>query len=266
MQAPRRPGIPRTLGLRARGDDAFIIAGAGSFAGEHEYRNLMLESTQMNIVLIVSAALCWAAILFLGFLILGVMRSVELLRWEMQEWRAITPTRLGRSGLKPGKKAPDFTLPSVVGPEVSLSTLVGRKVFLVFVQTGCGPCHAVVPDLNKLHRKGQIQVLAINNAEPDAARKWTDEAAAEFPVLVQEAWKVSKRYQVMATPFGFVIDEKGVITSTGIVNNKQQIGFVLDGRRPGGSADHIEAETGATDAAESNGSESHSQPKEVAHA
>jgi methylamine dehydrogenase accessory protein MauD len=218
----------------------------------------------MNIALLVSAVLCWLAVLFLGFLLLGLMRSIEMLRWEIQELRAITPSRLGRGGLKPGKKAPDFTLPSVVGPEVSLSTYAGKKVFLVFVQTGCGPCHAVVPHLNRLHRKGEIQLLAINNAEPAAARKWAAEAGAEFPVLVQEAWKISKRYQVMATPFGFAIDEKGVITSTGIVNNKQQIGFVLDGRRAGTGGEHAEAEASGADGAESNGSKSHSHSKEVA--
>jgi methylamine dehydrogenase accessory protein MauD len=219
----------------------------------------------MNIALLALVILAWAGVLFVGFLILGVMRSVDILRWEIQELRAITPSRLGRGGLKPGKKAPDFTLPSVVGPEISLAAYAGKKLFLVFLQTGCGPCHAVVPDLNKLHRKGDVQVVAINNAEPKPAREWVEKVQAEFPVLLQEAWRVSKRYQVLATPFAFAINEKGVVTSSGIVNNKQQIGFILDGRRAGAAAVPIEPEAGDSDAAESNGSESHSQSKEVAH-
>ena len=226
----------------------------------------------MIITLLVSSVLLWLALLFVAFIMLGALRAtdqlrgqMELLRWQLEELKAITPVRLGRGGLKPGKKAPDFKLPSAVGPEVALSAYAGRKL-LVFVQTGCGPCHAVVPDLNRLHQQGKVPVLAIINAEPEAARKWASETGAEFPVLMQEAWKVSKRYEVMATPFAFLINEKGVIASKGIVNSKEQIGFVLSGRRDGAKAEHEEAESPSeSETVESNGSESHSHAKELEH-
>jgi methylamine dehydrogenase accessory protein MauD len=219
----------------------------------------------MTIALLVSTVVLCIMFLFLGFLMLGVFRSMEILRWEMQQLQATTPRRLGRSGLNPGKKAPDFKLPTVTGTEVTLSAHAGRKVFLVFVQTGCGPCGAVVPDLNRMHREGKYQLLVVNNADLDKARKWLNDVNAEFPVLLQEGWKVSKRYQVMATPFAFVIDEKGVITSKGIVNSSRQIGFVLDGRKDGAEAEHGEEEAGAKDRVESNGSESTVHAKEVSH-
>lgn len=140
------------------------------------------------------------------------------------------PSRIGRSGLKPGKKAPDFTLPSVAGGEITLADYASRQVLLVFVQTGCSPCHSIVPELNRLVRSGELQVLAINNSDPEAVENWAREVGAAFPVLVQEHWSISKRYEVFATPFAFLIDEKGMIASKGIVNSKQHIGFMLDRR------------------------------------
>jgi hypothetical protein len=61
----------------------------------------------------------WVVVLFLGFLLLGALRAVALLRWRLEQLEATTPSRLGRSGLRIGKKAPDFTLPGISGaPDV----------------------------------------------------------------------------------------------------------------------------------------------------
>jgi thiol-disulfide isomerase/thioredoxin len=116
----------------------------------------------------------------------------------------------------------------VEGEEVSLADFAGRRTLLVFVQSGCGPCHDIVPELNRLQQSGQLQVVVINSAEPDAAREWVQETHAEFPVLIQERWEVSKKYQVFATPFAFPINERGLITAAGIVSSKQYLGYLLD--------------------------------------
>ena len=124
----------------------------------------------------------WLVVLVLGFLLLGALRALGLLRWRLEQLEAATPTRTGRSGLKPGKKAPDFTLPCASGGEVSLHDFAGRRVFLVFTMSGCKPCHRIIPELNKLQRGGDIQVLVVNNGEPEATRQWAAEARASFPV------------------------------------------------------------------------------------
>jgi methylamine dehydrogenase accessory protein MauD len=178
----------------------------------------------------------------LGFLLLGTLRSLGLLRWRLEQLEATTPKRLGRDGLKRGKKAPDFTLPSASGPEVSLHDFAGRKVLLVFTQAGCSPCHAIVPELNRL-RGDDCQVLVVNNGDVAATRQWADELKPRFPVLVQENFSVSKRYEVFATPFAFLIDERGVIRSKGIINTRQHIGFVLSGAGDAATNGQAEPET-----------------------
>jgi methylamine dehydrogenase accessory protein MauD len=185
----------------------------------------------MSIFLLISAVGLWLVVLLQGFLLLGALRSVALLRWRLEQLEATTPRRPGRDGLKRGKKAPDFTLRSAAGPDVALHDFAGHRVLLVFTQSGCAPCHAIVPELNGLGE--DVQVLVVNNGNADATRQWANEVKPRFPVLVQERFSVSKRYEVFATPFAFLIDERGVIRSKGIIHHKQHIGFVLSGAGEG---------------------------------
>lgn len=226
---------------------------------------MLSEWSWLNVFGLASSVLLWGVVLFLGFLLLGTLRALGLLKWRLEQLEATTPSRLGRSGLKPGKKAPDFTLPSVAGGEVALHDFAGRQVLLVFTQTGCGPCQHIMPELNRLQGDGHPQVLVVNNGDLEATRKWAAELPAHFPVLVQERLSLSKRYEVFATPFAFLINEKGVITSTGIINNKQHIGFVLAGRRDGAKEVYVETEADGAEGAESENNHSSSKPQEVSH-
>ena len=215
----------------------------------------------MNIVLLV-------AVLGLAFLVLGALRALGVLTWRLDQMEAMRPSRIGREGLKVGRKAPDFTLPAVnCSPHApreepnrtsgtvregahlaerdgygmqSLSDFSGRKLLLVLTQSGCGPCMEIVPELNRLHAAGQQQVLVVNNGDAEATRQWVAETKARFPVLSQEKFAISKRYEVFVTPFAFLIDEQGIITSKGIAGSREYLGYVLSGagNRPG----HDEAE------------------------
>jgi peroxiredoxin len=185
----------------------------------------------MNVILVTSIVAVSAITLFLGFLVLGTLRGIALVNWRLDQLEATTPNRMNRTGLSSGRAAPDFSLPDVTGTRIALADFAGRDLLLVFVQAGCSHCHAIVPELNRLQRSGRLQVLAVNHADPDAARSWARQAGASFPVLVQEEWDVSRQYEVFATPFAFVIDARGIIASKGIVNSAQQIGFVLSRRQ-----------------------------------
>jgi methylamine dehydrogenase accessory protein MauD len=217
----------------------------------------------MSIIWILSNVVLWVVVLFLGFLLLGTLRALEFLRWQMEQLAATMPRRLGRDGLKPGKKAPDFTLPSANGTDISLRDFAGRKVFLVFTQSGCSPCKAIVPALNLL--SPACQVLVINNGDAVATRKWSHEVGARFPVLAQTQLSTSKKYEVYATPFAFLIDEKGVIVSKGIINNRQHIRYVLWSERAGDRRGHAVMDTSAEQDRDSNQSVPHLLSTEVSH-
>jgi peroxiredoxin len=212
----------------------------------------------MSIFWPLSVVILWAVVLFLVFLVLGTLRTLGLLSWRLEQLEATTPKHLGRDGLKPGKRAPDFTLPcanvgrifnpprwienpSYETTDLSLHDFGGRKVLLVFTQSGCGPCRTVIPELNRLER-GDTRVLVVSNGDLETTRKWSAEVGARFPVLAQDKFSISKKYEVFATPFAFLIDDTGVIVSKGIINNRRNIRYVLSGTRVPGSNGHVVAE------------------------
>jgi methylamine dehydrogenase accessory protein MauD len=216
---------------------------------------------------VVSYILLWFIVGFLGFLLLGTLRAVGLLRWRIEQLEATTPSRLGRSGLKPGKKAPDFTLPSVQQSQVSLHDFAGRRTLLVFTQDGCGPCRNIMPGLNRLQaKKGDPQILVVNRGDLDATRKLAADVRAEFPVLVEDGLKTAKQYEVFATPFAFLINEKGIIVSRGIVNNQEHIGFVLSDEQDPSKVAPVELDASETEKGNWGDSRSNTNLKEVADA
>jgi methylamine dehydrogenase accessory protein MauD len=204
----------------------------------------------MNIFWLVATLVLWLVVLFLAFVLWGALRALALLRWRLEQLEATTPRRNGRSGLRPGQKAPDFTLPTSSGGEVTLHHYANRKLLLVFMQPGCSSCHPITPELNRLHRAGEIQVLVIHNGDSKAVQGWIKQYQPVCPVALQGRLAVSRRYEVFATPFAFLIDEGGVIAARGIVSTKQYLGFVLT---RAGHQDHA-GDSGGESAEESQGS------------
>ena len=110
---------------------------------------------------------------------------------------------------------------------MSLYRYANRKLLLVFMQPGCGPCHGIVPALNRLNDVGEVQVLVIHNGATEAVREWIKKNQPHFSVAVQDHFGLSNRYEAFATPFAFLIDERGMIAARGFVSRKQYLGFVL---------------------------------------
>jgi methylamine dehydrogenase accessory protein MauD len=200
----------------------------------------------MNVIWWASSVALWLVVLFLGVLLWGALQALGRLRWRLEQLEATTPNRVGRQGLRAGRKAPDFTLPDVDSNPVSLHDFLGRKVLLVFTQAGCSPCRDIVPELSRLQTNGDVFVLVVNNGDRDTVRQWSVEVQACFPVLAQERFTLSRRYEVFATPFAFLIDEQGVIASKGLSSNGQHLRFVLAG--DGANSGHAEEEPAGTEA------------------
>jgi peroxiredoxin len=55
--------------------------------------------------------------------------------------------------------------------------------------------------------------VAVSRGDLEANRRKAEEQGIEFPVVLQNGWRVSKQYGIFATPVAFLIDEKGVIAA-----------------------------------------------------
>jgi len=109
--------------------------------------------------------------------------------------------------------APDFTLQSRSGEQVSLSDLRGNVVMINFWATWCGPCRQEMPHLEALHQRYSglgFTILGINVEEDSSlSGKFLAETPVTFPVLFDPANGVSELYDVVAMPSTVIVDRKG---------------------------------------------------------
>jgi len=125
--------------------------------------------------------------------------------------KPLSQSRIERNGLKPGTPAPEFTLTDVHGRRISLLQYRGRRVLLVFSDPHCGPCNDLAPQLVRAARshENKTSIILVGRGDFEQNRQKADAHGFEFPVVVQDRWKLSRKYGIFATPVAFLIDEEG---------------------------------------------------------
>jgi len=129
--------------------------------------------------------------------------------------------------LKEGDIAPDFSLPSSLGKNVSLKDYRGKKIILYFYPKddtpGCTKEACSFRDDLKKFEKSKSVILGVSADDLDSHQKFITKYSLSFPLLSDTNTKVSKAYGVykLKNMYGkqywgierttFLIDEKGKI-------------------------------------------------------
>jgi peroxiredoxin len=154
-------------------------------------------------------------------------RAAVLNRW-------LVLSGVGGRGLKAGTPAPVFQLPDLEGRTISLAEYRGKRVLLFFSDPQCGPCDELAPHLVRLHREGAkdgLGVMVVGRGSAEENRRKAEQHGMQFPVLLQDRkWKVSKAYEILATPVAFLIGEDGVIARDAAVGREAIMALVRNGR------------------------------------
>jgi cytochrome c biogenesis protein CcmG/thiol:disulfide interchange protein DsbE len=133
--------------------------------------------------------------------------------------RAAGEEAMARSDRPPspqvGFAAPDFTLETLEGETVNLSDLRGQVVLINFWATWCPPCRAEMPAIQRVYDEYHDQdftVLAVDVQEGEAqVTAFVEERGLTFPILMDGDGSVTARYQVLAMPSTFFLDQAGVV-------------------------------------------------------
>ena len=130
-----------------------------------------------------------------------------------------------------GKEAPDFTLQSMDGKEVKLSDFKGKKVYLKFWASWCGPCKKSMPELMKLAEKGDrdFEILTViapgiqGEKTVEQFPQWFQEQGyKDIPVLYDTKATTFQAYQIRSIPTEYLIDSQGKIGKIqfGVISNE----------------------------------------------
>ena len=117
------------------------------------------------------------------------------------------------AAITPSAGAPDFTLPSLGGPNLRLQEQRGQVVMVNFWATWCGPCRVEMPHLSRLYDKYRgsgFVVFAVNiDEDPRKAASVAAQLGMRFPVLLDTDKKVSRMYDLSTMPSTILIDRDG---------------------------------------------------------
>ncbi|HID54487.1 MAG TPA: TlpA family protein disulfide reductase [Anaerolineae bacterium] len=138
-------------------------------------------------------------------------------------WIGLTavPSAATTGGLIPSPRAgflaPDFTLETTAGEQITLSDLRGQVVVINLWTSWCPPCRAEMPAIESVYQANKddgLEVLAVNSTfqdDPEAAAQFARDFGLTFPILLDMDGAVSRRYQLQALPTTFFVDRQGVI-------------------------------------------------------
>ncbi|OZS78661.1 hypothetical protein CF394_05075 [Tetzosporium hominis] len=132
----------------------------------------------------------------------------------------LLPTESFDEGIQIGMPAPDFVLETLDGELVRLSDYRGKKVFLNFWASWCGPCQDEAPEMQKFYETSpddsNNEILAVNMTTKESSRDdviaFSQKHGLTFPILIDPNGEVEKLYQVIAYPTSYIVNAEGIIT------------------------------------------------------
>jgi thiol-disulfide isomerase/thioredoxin len=111
--------------------------------------------------------------------------------------------------------APDFSLKTLTGEEISLAKNKGKTLLIDFWATWCGPCRESIPHLVHLHKTYQGQGLEVvglsmDKGDPKAVDHFVKSLDIPYPIAIAPE-EIARAYGVNGLPTTVLIDKEGMI-------------------------------------------------------
>ena len=112
--------------------------------------------------------------------------------------------------------ASDFSLPTLKGETLRLSSFKGKVIILNFWATWCPPCRAEIPDFIKLYNeyrnKGLVIIgLNVDTGDVDKVRNFCEKMEISYPIVLSNN-EIKEAYGgIKYIPTTFIINRDGKI-------------------------------------------------------
>jgi peroxiredoxin len=161
-----------------------------------------------------------------GALVVLIALVVAIILWPVEGSAKSPSTDLTQDDLEAttlihaGDKAPDFSVEMLDGSTVTLSSLQGKPVLLIFWATWCPPCREELSHLQEgvIDRYGDaITVLPISRGEErTTVENFLSKMGYTFAVGLDGDQSIYRKYASNYIPRCFVIDAQGVVKYAGV--------------------------------------------------
>jgi peroxiredoxin Q/BCP len=146
--------------------------------------------------------------------------------------------------IEKGSLAPDFTLASDEGADVTLSELRGKKVVLYFYPKddtpGCTTQACDFRDARPAFEKLDAVVLGVSPDSVQSHRKFREKFGLTFPLLADEGHVVSEAYGVWKERSMYGRKFMGIERSTFLIDEDGTVAEVWRKVKPKGHAEMLE--------------------------
>ena len=121
------------------------------------------------------------------------------------------------TNIDPGRTAPNFSLKSLDGREVSLSSLLqSGPAVVAFFKISCPVCQFTFPFLQRIHERftgKNVSIIGISQDDPISTKEFNRELGVKFPTLLDDdGYPVSNAYGLTNVPTIFLIAPDGKVT------------------------------------------------------
>lgn len=129
-----------------------------------------------------------------------------------------------------GDVAPDFTLKSINGKNISLSSLRGKYVMLDFWGSWCGWCIKGIPDMKACFakHKDKLEILGIDCNDP--VDRWKNAVAKhQLPwlnVRADEGSDILAKYSIQGFPTKIILSPEGKVVQVFVGEDPQMYKFI----------------------------------------
>lgn len=145
-----------------------------------------------------------------------------------------------------GEQAPDFTLTSAEGEEVSLSDFRGRRVILFFypkaATSGCTRQACGFRDNLPRIKSANAAVIGVSPDSPETLAEWKEEEGFGYTLLSDADHAVAEQYGVWGEKTHFGRSYEGIIRSHVVIDEEGRLADVQINVSPEQSVERALAE------------------------
>ena len=170
---------------------------------------------------IASQIALWVAILVLAVVCVALARQVGVLHQRIAPAGALAL----KQPLTLGEPAPEMALAALDGSGVRIGGVRGgRSQLVLFISPDCMVCEALLPAVRSAQgaERAWLDIVLASDGDPaQHARFVKDKALSRFPYVLSE--HLGRSFGVSKLPYAVLIDEKGRLSATGLVNTREHL-------------------------------------------